>query len=217
MQINTGINQPRVWTNVPADRTAKPAAPIIENESAPNVSGPVRDTNQTGDNPYFSIIIRISPEGRAMYEASKNGGNGEAPADIFGQGGENELYIVGGANEANKLNGTGECQTCNSRRYVDQSNDPSVSFQSPTQINPGAAMSAVSAHERQHVGHERAKAAENGGKVVSQTVTIHTDICPECGRIYVSGGETRTTTSRRVESTPQNVSGGQKSPEMLAV
>ena len=30
--------------------------------------------------------------------------------------------------------------------------------------------------------------------MVSQSVTLHTAICPECGDVYVSGGTTRTTT-----------------------
>jgi hypothetical protein len=34
-------------------------------------------------------------------------------------------------------------------------------------------------HEQQHVAHEQAKAAEDGRKVVFQSVTIHTAICPE--------------------------------------
>ena len=41
---------------------------------------------------------------------------------------------------------------------------------------------------------EQAKAQREDRKVVSQSVTIHTAICPECGDVYVSGGTTRTTT-----------------------
>ena len=36
------------------------------------------------------------------------------------------------------------------------------------------------------------KAAQNNGKVVSANVSIHTSVCPECGRSYVSGGTTST-------------------------
>ena len=36
------------------------------------------------------------------------------------------------------------------------------------------------------------KAAQNGGKVLQASVAIHTSICPECGRTYVSGGTTTT-------------------------
>ena len=31
--------------------------------------------------------------------------------------------------------------------------------------------------------------------MVSQSVTLHTDICPECGKPYISGGTTRTVTA----------------------
>ena len=35
--------------------------------------------------------------------------------------------------------------------------------------------------------------------MVSQSVTLHTDICPECGKVYISGGETRTVTKANPE------------------
>ena len=87
-----------------------------------------------------------------------------------------------------------QCETCDSRRYVDQSDDPSVSFQTPTHISPGASASMVMAHEREHVANEQARADREGNKVVSQSVTLQTAICPECNRSYVSGGTTRTIT-----------------------
>ena len=44
------------------------------------------------------------------------------------------------------------------------------------------------------------KAKSEGKEVVSQSVQIHTSICPECGDVYVSGGTTRTTTSEKVQN-----------------
>ena len=41
---------------------------------------------------------------------------------------------------------------------------------------------------------EQAKAEREDRRVVQQSVTLHTDICPECGDVYISGGTTRTTT-----------------------
>ena len=41
---------------------------------------------------------------------------------------------------------------------------------------------------------EQVKARQENRKVVSQSVTYHTAICPECGKAYVSGGTTRTVT-----------------------
>ena len=84
-----------------------------------------------------------------------------------------------------------ECQTCESRTYQDGSNEM-VSFKSAAHISPNAAASRVRAHEQEHVVNAYEKASTNNGKVISASVSIHTAICPECGRSYVSGGETRT-------------------------
>lgn len=84
-----------------------------------------------------------------------------------------------------------ECQTCKNRRYMDGS-DEMVSFKSPTHISPQSAGAAVRSHEQEHVTNAYSKAANGNGKVVSATVSIHTAVCPECGRSYVSGGTTNT-------------------------
>ena len=85
-----------------------------------------------------------------------------------------------------------ECQTCKERKYQDGS-DENVSFKSAAHISPEAAGAAVRAHEGEHVSKAYTEAAEKGGEVVNASVTIHTAICPECGRTYVSGGTTNTT------------------------
>ena len=87
-----------------------------------------------------------------------------------------------------------ECQTCKNRKYQDGSDDPGVSFKTATNVAPEQAASAVRGHEQEHVVREQAKAQREDRKVVSQSVTIHTAICPECGDVYVSGGTTRTAT-----------------------
>ena len=51
----------------------------------------------------------------------------------------------------------------------------------------------------EHVTREQAKARREDRKVVSQSVTYHTAICPECGKTYVSGGTTRTVTKANNE------------------
>lgn len=84
------------------------------------------------------------------------------------------------------------CRTCKSRMYQDGSNDPGVSFKSPANIDPNVAASVVMGHEMEHVAHEKAKAESEGGRIISQTVILHTGICPECGRTYVAGGTTHT-------------------------
>ena len=84
-----------------------------------------------------------------------------------------------------------ECQTCKNRKYQDGS-DEMVSFKSASHISPTASGSRVRAHEQEHISNAYNKAEQNNGKVISATVSIHTAICPECGRTYVSGGETNT-------------------------
>lgn len=87
-----------------------------------------------------------------------------------------------------------ECETCKNRRYQDGSNDPGVSYKAPTKISPQAAESAVRSHEAEHVTRNRAKAEREGSEIVSQHVAIHHAVCPECGKVYVSGGTTTTVT-----------------------
>jgi len=118
------------------------------------------------------VVVEISPEGQAAFERSRGAGKVEA------------------LEEASK-----ECQTCKNRKYQDGSTDGGVSYQAPTHISPGAAPSAVASHEREHVAREQAKAEQEDRRIVSQTVTLETAICPECGRVYVSGGVTRTLTA----------------------
>lgn len=89
-----------------------------------------------------------------------------------------------------KKNGE-KCQTCAKRRYQDGSNE-NVSFKAAAHISPEAAGSAVRAHEGEHVSNAYTKAAQNNGKVVRASVSIHTSVCPECGKNYVSGGTTST-------------------------
>ena len=47
-------------------------------------------------------------------------------------------------------------------------------------------------HEQEHVSNAYQKASMQNGKVLQASVSIKTSVCPECGRSYVSGGETRT-------------------------
>jgi ribosomal protein L32 len=121
------------------------------------------------------IVVDISPEGWAAYNRSQ---------------------AEDKAGAAGKIPAIKECQTCKNRRYQDSSDDSSVSFQTPTHISPEQSASMVMAHESEHVSHEQAKADKEGRRVISQTVTLETSICPECGRVYVSGGVTKTVTAK---------------------
>lgn len=85
-----------------------------------------------------------------------------------------------------------ECETCKNRKYKDGSDDPGVSFKTPTRLSPESAATAVRSHENEHVSHAKTQALQEDKKIVSQSVTYSTAVCPECGRNYVSGGTTRT-------------------------
>ncbi len=88
-----------------------------------------------------------------------------------------------------------ECESCRNRKYRDWSDDPTVSYQTPTSVSREGAYEAVVSHENEHVRHEQARAQATGRKVVYQHVSVHMSVCPECGRVYVSGGETVTATT----------------------
>ncbi|MCR4585514.1 MAG: hypothetical protein K5686_07275 [Lachnospiraceae bacterium] len=100
-----------------------------------------------------------------------------------------------------RLSGRKECETCKNRRYVDGS-DENVSFKSAAKIAPGAVEARVRGHEQEHVANAYDKAEQQGGKVLRASVTIKYAICPECGRQYVAGGETRTSIKTPVD--PKN-------------
>ena len=113
-------------------------------------------------------------------------------ADAIKAEGGNESKALGFTSEkAAKRAGVIECETCASRKYQDGS-DEEVSFKSAQHVSPEAAASRVRGHEQEHVSNAYDKAKEKGGKVLNASVAIHTAICPECGRTYVSGGTTTT-------------------------
>lgn len=93
--------------------------------------------------------------------------------------------------QAGRKSSPAECETCKNRKYQDGS-DEMVSFKAAAHISPNAAASRVRSHEQEHVSNAYKDAAQNNGKVVRANVAIHTAVCPECGRTYVSGGTTST-------------------------
>ncbi len=115
----------------------------------------------------------------------KGYGTEENGSDITLNSGESQVKSPG------RKSSPAECETCKNRKYQDGS-DEMVSFKSATHISPGAAASAVRSHEQEHVSNAYKDAAQNNGKVISANVSIHTSVCPECGRSYVSGGTTST-------------------------
>jgi len=160
-----------------------------------------QSADTVGREPAPAYIVDISPEGRAL-AYGQTGAAGASDAE----GGEAATEAAG-AGGAEATEAEEECQTCANRQYVDGSDDPSVSFKTPTKMSPGRAAAAVPAHEGEHVANERAEAERTGRTVVSQSVRIFTSVCPECGKVYVSGGETRTVTDGPVDGAASTESG----------
>jgi predicted Zn-ribbon and HTH transcriptional regulator len=141
-----------------------------------------------------AAVVDISPETFASARQGKM--PGKAPWEAYAL---NKTQASLGSQRSNLVNNPAECKTCASRKYKDASNDPSVSFQSATHISPGQSAASVSAHESEHVSNEQVKADKDNREIISQTVTLKTSICPECKRVYVAGGETRTISKQKNE------------------
>ena len=129
-------------------------------------------------------------------------GGYSSPYERYGNyGGYNDESSPYGTNaqtdesETENVNGRksspGECQTCKNRKYQDGS-DEMVSFKAAGHIDPNNAASVVMSHEQEHVSNAYQKADKGNGEVVRASVRLKTDVCPECGRTYISGGETTT-------------------------
>lgn len=140
--------------------------------------------NRTGYDNYNNYNMFFTP-------ANASAGVSGTPTDKTGVSATDAAGKVQKDSEASRT-GKGECQTCSERKYVDGSNECDVSFKTPGHIDPDAALSVVSAHEREHVANAIQKGNEPGAKLIQASVRIKTAICPECGRSYVSGGVTST-------------------------
>lgn len=176
-----------VWT---ARRAAAPDTPVQPVRPAPAVNPDAAG----GLNAGVSIRRGADPVEMAVRMRIQYG----EPSPAESAPGE-ESRPAAGVEGAQKAAEEGECQTCKERKYQDGSDDMGVSFKTPTRIDPDQAASAVRGHEMEHVYREQAKARQENRRVVSQNVTYHTAICPECGRAYVSGGTTRTVTAANPE------------------
>ena len=163
---------------VQSDNTTLPVQPVpAAREVIPNDA---KFSIETLLNQHASDPVGMAARMRIQYPGAQN---------------EQAALSLEDAKSAQEVFEEAECQTCANRKYIDGSDDPGVSFKTATHISPDQASSAVRGHEYEHVVRNQAKAAREGREVVSQSVIIHTAICPECGRAYTSGGTTRTVTS----------------------
>lgn len=92
-----------------------------------------------------------------------------------------------------------ECETCKRRTYVDGSDEGNVSFKTSGHISPEASASVVKAHEYEHVSNAIREGNQPDAELLSVSVSLRTAICPECGTVYVAGGETRTSIRHSAE------------------
>ena len=168
MRIDNAM--PAFYTSLPQNTAQVNNLPRTGGE--PRIFDAVPPAPATGP----GIVVDISPEGWEAYARSRAVAEGSAAGTITSMDDH-------------------RCETCDSRRYQDSSDDPSVSFQTPTHISPGQSAAMVLAHENEHVANEQVKAEQDGRRIISQTVSLQSSICPECNRMYISGGETRTVTA----------------------
>ena len=182
----------------------RPVTPVDEKETPAVRLGPV--IREGADPAEMAVRMRITP----YEEPAQNAQGAQKSEDGNESGGELKV----GAEGAQAAVEEGKCQTCEKRKYQDESDDMGVSFQTPTSIAPEQVAAAVRGHENEHVVRERAKAEMEDRKVVSQSVTLHTDICPECGKVYISGGTTRTVTAaeNKPEQAEQETQEGKDAP-----
>lgn len=173
-----------------AGRAASPGTPVepvspvstVEADAPRGIGYMIPFLREGMDPTELAVRMRIRYVDPAELGIGKGGRQGDSSAGLG----------IDGVRETAR---EGECQTCKQRKYQDGSDDAGVSYKTPTRIAPEQAAAAVRGHEMEHVVRERAAAEREDRRVVSQSVTMHTAICPECGKVYVSGGTTRTTTA----------------------
>lgn len=159
----------------------------------------------------YAPVSYVSPYATAGNANAMQNANMQ-PGDVA-QASDIEKIGQAAGKKVDKTDPSYECQTCENRKYQDGSNEHDVSFKSAAKVAPEAAASAVRSHEQMHVKNAYQKAEQDNGKVISANVTIHTSICPECGKTYVSGGTTKTMIKYGNEENPyqknlKNLQGG---------
>lgn len=225
---NTAARQVSEAAPVPAPPERAPAAVgAAVGAAAPAAASAVRAPSELPDIPEgygpeeLATRLRLQFPGLGAPAEEADAANGRLPWESGKEAGESKKDGVSGVKDAKsaaEVMEDAKCETCAKRKYQDGSDDPGVSFKMATRVDPKAAQAAVRGHEMEHVVRERAKAEREDRKVVSQSVTYHTGICPECGKFYISGGTTRTVTAAdRTDEFLRKRYGGNKSGEGLDI
>ena len=203
-----GYNSMPVWQQMSDVRGAQPSdGAVSQSNTIPAVSVPRGDPYSRAQAPAeFPYVPQgygpeeLATRTRTMFPDLGTPLSNALQGKLNGAEREEELENMPGveveeAKSPYEVMEDAKCETCEKRKYQDGSDDPGVSFKTAQHVDPDMAQSAVRGHEQEHVTRERAEAEREGRKVVSQTVTYHTGICPECGRFYIEGGTTRTVTA----------------------
>ena len=189
----------------------RPAGPGIITNYQFNLPNPLLDWDKVNFNPGLEPPGTNLPGSVPLPGSMPTTGGIPSSGTPAGDPAGPQIPEVANSAMAEALKPQGACHTCENRKYVDQSNDASVSFQTPTKVSPNMAAAAVASHENEHVRNEQARADREDREIVSQTVTLTYDCCPECGRHYVSGGTTRTTSVSKSDS--DDMTGGEAASE----
>jgi len=199
----------RPATTAPVEPVAK--APAVEEGSKPHIySVPPRPAEpQLPEIRQGADPVEMAVRGRIRYlsEEEVNDLIRKPGRSTEGETAAPGAEVVDESKSPSEVMEEGECQTCKERKYQDGSDDPGVSFKTATRLTPEEAATAVRGHEMEHVVRERAKAEREDRRVVQQSVTLHNSICPECGKVYISGGVTRTVTKSDPEPDPRSRQG----------
>lgn len=155
------------------------------------------------------IALPTSTEGYGFITPNP-GDNGALPRlTLYGPDGKAEITYFGPtygkqpktkAEAIERVVGGEVCESCKTRKYKDGSNDAGVSFKSPAHISLENSAAVVAAHEQEHVLNAYSRAEQSGGHVAYSSVRLFTASCPECGRMYVSGGVTESRIVKKQES-----------------
>jgi len=183
---------PEVFSNDEVDRVVRsPEEMQADRRNAFEVMNSLTPRNAEHLNP--ALEFKTNPPFNGM----------EIPGTEEASAAEEEFNLPGDGKPAEGVEEDDhKCETCENRTYVDGSNENDVSFKSPGHIAPESAASRVMAHEYEHVRNAYQEDKEEGKELVNVSVSLKTAICPECGKTYVAGGETRTTMRSGVEENP---------------
>lgn len=220
----------RTGSVVAVTRAANPGVPVepvdpvpaVSNETTSGIGRMLPFMRKGADPVEMAVRMRIqqydpAQEGEQAVQGERAVLQGVKPEAQGQQAVAGQVGSESGVEGVRKAAEEGECQTCEQRKYQDGSDDPGVSFKTASHIAPEQAASAVKGHEMEHVVREQAKAEREDRKVVSQNVSIHTDICPECGKVYVSGGTTTTVTAADTQQKQMEQTGNEQYKPFFAV